>query len=304
MLETLSNSLVLLTMIALGYLLKMRGVIGQELRKPLLMLILNVTIPCAIVSSFDMRLDIGKLLTPFLLTCAACLLVNGAAILLTRGQPGKVRALTLLMTCGYFVAPFSFPFVQANMPHALMAMAVLDVGQSLFNMGTNYVLASALVAEGKGARFSPLLILRSMLRSAPLLTYAALLILRVLDWQIPGFVLNLAGKAGGANMFLSMLFIGLVLDFRLDRSKLRQLGRIFVIRYGTAALVSLVCLFLLPIDPLYGKVITLGLLAPVSGASMAYSEALGCDSKLYGAASSISFVVAALTYAVLFVFWA
>ncbi len=304
MLDALINSLVLLAMIALGYLLKRRGVIGSQHRKLFLSLILNITMPCAIIAGFDMRLNIGELLTPFFIGCGACLLLNVLAIVTTRGQPGQSRALTLLMSCGFLIAVFTIPFVQANMPYAFMAMAAFDVAQSLFNMGFNYVTSQAL-ARGRDSaeRLSPGALLRNVLRSAPLMTYLGLLALRALGLSLPGFVLNFTGKVGGANVFLGMLFIGLVLDLRLERSMLRQLGHILSIRYGVALGVSLLCFFVLRIDPTYAKVITLGLLTPVSNASMAYSEELGCDSKLYGAVSSLSFVIGIITFSALFMLW-
>jgi predicted permease len=304
MLEALSNALVLLCIIALGYLLKQRGVLGPQHRGLFLTLVLNVTMPCAIIAGFDTRLNIIELIAPFLIACAACALLNLAAIRLTRGKPGDVRALTLLMTCGFLIAPFSIPFVQASMPSAFMAMAAFDVAQSLFNMGTNLALATALAAGTRAAsHFSPRALLRNVLRSAPLVTYCALLLLRALHWQLPAIALNFCGKVGGANVFLSMVFIGMALDLRLDRGALRQLGRIFAIRYGVALGVGLLCFFALPIRRAYAQAITLGLLAPISYASMAYSEALGCDSKVYAAASSISFVVGIAGYAALLMLW-
>ncbi len=305
MLSSLSNSFVLLLMIALGYALKRRGVIGPQHRKLFLTLILNVTMPAAIIAGFDMSLNLGTLLVPFLIGCASCALLNTIAIVWTRGQPGKIRALTLLMSCGFLIAPFTIPFAQANMPQVFMALAAFDVAQSLFNMGTNFVLASALATETRSAAaFSPKRLLHSMLHSAPLVTYFSLLLLRALNWHLPAFALNFFGKVGAANLFLGMTFIGLVLDFRLELDTLRQLARIFAIRYGVALAVSLLCFFVLPLPTLFAKGVTLCLLSPISNASMAYCEMLGCDSKAYGAASSISFLVGIASYAALFLFWA
>lgn len=306
MLNALSNSLVLLCMIALGYFLKLRGVIGHQHRKLFLALILNVTMPCAIVAGFDMDLNLGSLLVPFFIGCGACLLLNFVAIYATRREPGATRALTLLMTCGFLIAPFSLPFVHANMPYAFMAMAAFDVAQGLFNMGFNYGTASMLAASDlkQRARFSPWFLLKNMVRSGPMAAYFFMLALSALRLPLPGFVLSFAQKVGGANIFLSMAFIGLVLDFSLDRGALRRLGRILLIRYGCALAVAALCFWALPIDPTFAKVITLGLLAPVSNASMAYADRFGCDVKVYGAASSASFVVGVLSYTVLFLLWA
>lgn len=306
MLNALSNSLVLLCMISLGYFLKMRGVIGQQHRKLFLSLILNVTMPCAIIAGFDMELNLGTLLVPFFIGCGACLLLNVVAICATRREPGTTRALTLLMTCGFLIAPFSLPFVHANMPHAFMAMAAFDVAQGLFNMGFNYGTASMLVESDhkQRSKFSPWFLLRNMLRSGPMIAYFLMLALSALRLPLPGFALAFAQKVGSANIFLSMTFIGLVLDFHLDRGALRQLGRILLIRYGCAVAVSLLCFLVLPIDTTFAKVITLGLLTPVSNASMAYADRFGCDVKVYGAASSVSFVAGVLSYTALFLIWA
>ena len=305
MLTVLSNSFVLFLMIGLGYLLKTRGILGPQHRKMLLTIILNVTMPCAIIMGFDTSLNIATLLWPFLLTCAACLSFNLAAIAFTRGMPGQTRALTLLMTCGYFVAPFTIPFVQANIGGAaIMLIAIYDAGQSFFNMGLNYLWASALVGGTREKRPSPGALLKNMFSSGVLLAYVAMLVLSALRISLPGIVLNFVGKVGGANLFLCMIFIGLVLEFRLEAATLRQLGRIFAIRYGGAILIAALCLFVLPLDTTAARMITLGLLSPISTASMAYAERFGCDPKVYGAASSISFAVSMLVFSALFLVWA
>ncbi len=306
MLDVLSNFSVLLAMIVMGYLLKVKGILGPQYRKLFLWLILNVTMPCAIIAGFDMSLNIASLLPIFLIGLATCFAMDLASIYLFRRREPKTRAQALLLSNGYLVAPFAMPFVLANMgAAALMALAVFDIANGLFNMGVNYSLASSLASDdGQGIRFSPLKVLKTMLSSTALVVYLVLLILSALRLSIPPIVLSFSSKVGSANLFLAMTFIGMVLDFNLDAAVIRDLIRMMSLRYAGALAASLLCFFVLPVDPLVAKVVTLALFTPVSNAAMAYSESFGCDPRLYGAASSVSFLVAVSVYAVLFVAWA
>lgn len=303
--QVFSNSIVIFLMIFVGYLLTRRGILLPEHRHMLSFLRLNLTIPCAVIAGFDTGIDLLPLMSAFLITALGCLGLDLLSMALTRGQRGRDRAGALLLSNGYFAAPFTMPFVQVNMvPAATPIIAIFDMAQSFFNMGINYAFGTMLKHSEKRMGFHPMMILKALGRSVLVLTYVALLILTLLRLPIPALVRSFCEKVGAANLFLGMLFIGMVLDFRLDRRAVKTLAQILALRYGGALLLALLCFYVLPVDTLTARVLTLGFLSPVSNAALVYSDLLGCDMKVAGAAGSVSILISLAAFTGLFVLWA
>ena len=140
----------LLLMVALGYILKRRGMFRQEDSRLLSKIIVNLTLPGALISGFsDFRL-VPSMLVVLAAAAAANALLLLIAALATRGRPGPVRALYMLNAPSYNIGTFVLPFVQSFLPpDGLLAVSMFDAGNSPFNCGGAYALTAALTG---GAR--------------------------------------------------------------------------------------------------------------------------------------------------------
>lgn len=83
----------LLLIVALGYLLKRRGVFQQGDARLLSRIIVNLTLPGALLSSFSAFRLVPSLLAVLAAAAAANVLLLAVSALVTRGRPGPVRAL-------------------------------------------------------------------------------------------------------------------------------------------------------------------------------------------------------------------
>lgn len=86
----------LLLIVALGYLLKRRGVFQQGDARLLSRIIVNLTLPGALLSSFSAFRLVPSLLAVLAAAAAANVLLLAVSALVTRRRPGPVRALYLL----------------------------------------------------------------------------------------------------------------------------------------------------------------------------------------------------------------
>ena len=261
----------LLLIVALGYLLKRRGVFQQGDARLLSRIIVNLTLPGALLSSFSAFRLVPSLLAVLAAAAAANVLLLAVSALVTRGRPGPVRALYLLNAPSYNIGTFVLPFVQSFLPpDMLLAVSMFDAGNSPFNCGGAYALTAALTG---GERLT----VRSVL---------GILLLGLLGLRLPQTVYTVAGMFGQANAFLAMLMIGLLLEPRIPQESRSDVLRVVLLRYGFGLAASAVC-WMLPLPAGIRQVLALSLLAPVPSVSLAYCERCGCDSGAVGAIHSL-----------------
>ena len=266
----------LLLIVALGYLLKRRGVFQQGDARLLSRIIVNLTLPGALLSSFSAFRLVPSLLAVLAAAAAANVLLLAVSALVTRGRPGPVRALYLLNAPSYNIGTFVLPFVQSFLPpDMLLAVSMFDAGNSPFNCGGAYALTAALTG---GERLT--------VRSVPFDTFLVILLLGLLGLRLPQPVYTVAGMFGQANAFLAMLMIGLLLEPRIPQESRSDVLRVVLLRYGFGLAASAVC-WMLPLPAGIRQVLALSLLAPVPSVSLAYCERCGCDSGAVGAIHSL-----------------
>ena len=112
----------LLLIVALGYLLKRRGVFQQGDARLLSRIIVNLTLPGALLSSFSAFRLVPSLLAVLAAAAAANVLLLAVSALVTRRRPGPVRALYLLNAPSYNIGTFVLPFVQSFLPPQLKGL--------------------------------------------------------------------------------------------------------------------------------------------------------------------------------------
>lgn len=275
----------LLLIIALGYFLKRIRVFQSSDSRLLSKIIVHLTLPGALISSFsDFRL-VPSLLAVFAVGVAANGLLLAVSALVTRGRSGPDRALYMLNAPSYNIGTFVLPFVQSFLPaESLLAVSMFDAGNSPFNCGGAYAVVSALTG---GERLSARSVLGKMFRSVPFDTLLVVLVLGLLDLRLPAAVYTVAGMFGQANAFLAMLMIGLMLEPRIPAGRRQDVVRVVALRYGFGLVGAAVCWWLLPLDPATRQVLVLSLLAPVPSVSLAYCERCGCDDGAVGAIHSL-----------------
>ena len=274
----------LLLIVALGYLLKRRGVFQQGDARLLSRIIVNLTLPGALLSSFSAFRLVPSLLAVLAAAAAANVLLLAVSALVTRRRPGPVRALYLLNAPSYNIGTFVLPFVQSFLPpDMLLAVSMFDAGNSPFNCGGAYALTAALTG---GERLTVRSVLGRMLRSVPFDTFLVILLLGLLGLRLPQPVYTVAGMFGQANAFLAMLMIGLLLEPRIPQESRSDVLRVVLLRYGFGLAASAVC-WMLPLPAGIRQVLALSLLAPVPSVSLAYCERCGCDSGAVGAIHSL-----------------
>ena len=282
------KAILLLTLIAAGYLLKQLHILKPGDASVVSRIMIYLTLPAALISGFHNFQPVPQflLLIPLTFICNVLLVIAG--LLITRKKSPEIRSLYALQLSSYNIGAFVLPFVQSFMPaEGIVGAALFDIGNCPMNCGISYAIVTASVSKRK---ISCTFVLRALLRSPPFVTYSIMLLVSLLHIRLPAMVFTLAGSIGSANTLLAMLMIGLLLEFRISPSHRSLVLHILGLRYACNLLIALaICLSPLPL--LLRQVAVLCVLSPIPSMSLIYSRKCGCDDAACGLLSSLSLLI-------------
>ena len=271
--------------IMLGFALKTKGVCTREHGSFLSTIIMNITLPCSLLSSIN-NLEI----TPILLVALACgflgnVITNLSGYLIQKKESPMTRALSMINSSGYNIGTFTLPFVQSFFPSNLIGYVCLfDTGNALMCLGGTYSAASTVVANEEKQSFKT--VAKKLFSSIPFCTYIILFFLSLFHIAIPTQILTVT-----ANAFLAMLMIGILLEIKLDLSQIRLIKKILLNRYAVTLGLSLFVYFILPIDLTVKKMIILCLCSQISDVDPVFSNPLSIIISIFIMTILILFMV-------------
>ena len=290
MTDILLKSASFICLIVLGYLLKHKGMFGKTDYKFLSKIVLNITLPCATVVSFSKYPpDTSLLIVVFLGFAMNCLMLL-IAYLASQGYQRPSRAVWLNCVTGYNIGTFALPFVQSFLsPASLVGTCLFNTGNALMCNGTTFAISKNILEGTKGLNLKS--IGKTLLRSVPFLTQVILLLACILGLRIPKEVVTFVTPASNANAFLAMFMIGLMFDLHIEKSRLKEISGILIIRYVVAFTAAAAFYFLLPLPLPIRQALAITVLAPVGTVSTALAVNAGGDPAMAASANSVSILI-------------
>lgn len=298
MAQILLKSASFVFIIVLAYCLKRIGLFAPTDYKIATKILLNITMPAAVATSFaSYKADLSLLLCT-LLGFGMNWLVLGLAYLLSRRGSRSSRALWLNSSPGHNIGTFALPFAQVFLsPAGVVACCLYDTGSAIMCTGGTYALSSGILGE-KGS-LSLKEIGKKLIKSTPFVTYTVMLILTLAGIRIPQAVVRFISPAANANAFLAMFMVGLMFDVNIKKGMVKEILGILCLRVGASVAVALACFYLLPFDAEIKLAVFIAMFAPISIASTAYSEKLGADPAEAGCLNSLSIPISIVCIVIL-----
>lgn len=290
MLEIAARALSLVAIVGIGLGIKRLGWASKDDFGLFSRLVLGVTLPCALLTSFnDYQLEYVLLgLTALGLAVTVIQQVIGYA--LTSRRDRSERAFAVLNSGSYNIGAFSTPYLSGFMgPQAMIYSSLFDIGNAFASAGVGYGWGMALAGDPGTHRWRDTA--RSLLSSPVFVTYLVVLLMRLLDLRLPDLVITFTGIVGAANPFLAMLMIGIGLELKLHRSKYVAAARYLAIRYTFSALAAWACWTLLPLPAEARLVVVMLLFAPIASMIAGFTGKAGLDVELSAFMTSASLVV-------------
>ena len=287
--EILGRAGCFIAIIVLGYVLRKINFFKESDFTVLSKIVLKITLPAAIVSSFaGKEIDIA-LLSLALISIGAGLVYMLVMYLINIKRGKDAQAFEILNTAGYNIGNFTLPFVQSFLgPMGVITTSLFDVGNACICLGGAYSVAS--IVKG-GGKFSPLKILKALSKSVAFDCYVLMVFLTIFNLRLPAVVVSFADIIANGNAFMAMLMIGVGFKLSGDRKQIVRIVRMLGIRYGVALVLALGCFFLLPFEREARQALMILAFAPIASSVPAFTEEIKGDVGLSSAMNSLSIII-------------
>ena len=294
MAQVLHDAALLLTIILVGWGVKRLGWLAETDFRVISLIVLRVTLPCALLTVAD-DVTLGESALWLLgLGIVINLVQEAAAFLLERRRGRRAQAFAVLNTGGHNLGLFTMPYLSGLIgPSAIPPALVFDITNSWGAGGTGYGWGLALARED--SRVTLWAIVRQMFRSPVFLTYLVILVLRLLDASLPAIVLDFTSLVGQANTFLAMFMLGVGLRLALPRARLATAVRLLTLRYVLAVVAALLTWFFVPLDDFTRMILCAVYFSPVPAMASGFTEEARGDVQLSAFLTSVSILVALVT---------
>ncbi|WP_249872101.1 AEC family transporter [Oceanobacillus saliphilus] len=275
--------------IAVGYILKRSTVIKETDGESLSRIIFNITLPALILVTFN---DITIEYSLFMLIIIAFVYGLFAAVLgllVFRKQSRDAKGMLAMMVPGFNIGLFAYPLVEGIWGReGIQHFGMFDVGNSFIVFGVCYFIGSYYAGEGAKLDFKTML--GKMSRSIPLLTYIFVLILNLAGLKLPAVVIETADIISFANMPLSLLLLGIYLNFTFERKYINLIFKYMAVKYIPGIIIGVILFIYLPFDDMFKYTVLIGLILPTSMSVLPYAVEFEYDKRFVGTVSNITII--------------
>lgn len=281
----------IMIIIALGYLLKRLNILKETDGATISRIIFNITLPALVIVSLNsVKIEASLIMLPIIVALFGMLSFI-VAYFVFRKEDRELKGTLMMLTSGYNVGLFIFPIVEAVWgAEGLLYFGMFDVGNSIIVFGLVYIVGSYFSEEGLSLK--PVSILKKFSKSIPFMSYVIMSILNFSGIHLPATAIDVASIISKANMPLSLLLLGLYLNFSFEKKYFRPIIKFLVFRYGLGLIVGLTLYYTLPVNEMFKNTLLLGLILPIGLAVIPYAvEFKYKTTLLIGTISNICIVV-------------
>lgn len=289
MVDVLVKAFSFVLVIIIGYQLKRRGVLTPEIGTALSKLMMNFTLPAAVITGFASFQVDHSLLTLAALGLGCNLLLLAIGYVIGRRRQDGVKAFYMINSPGYNIGCFTLPYVQSFLgPVGIVATCLFDAGNSVICTGGSYAAASAATGRSSGW----INIVKRLFSSVPFDVYVLLTVVAVIGWRLPPQLTLVVSTIGNANPFIAMLIIGMLLEIKIDRSQLKHVVHILLLRYGSASAFAVLFYFFTPLPLEVRQVLAVVVFAPLSSLSPLFTSRFSANLAVVASfTNSISIII-------------
>lgn len=288
MLDVLVRAGCFVAIIILGYVLRKINFFKEEDFSVLSKIVLRITLPAAVVTSFSSTKIQPAMLTLSLVGIGVGVFYICLALLLNRNKNKEDKAFDVLNMPGYNIGAFVMPFAQSFLGAVgVITISLVDVGNAFITFGGAHSVGMIIK---QGGRFSVKKIVKNLIKTVAFDTYIIMLFVSLANITLPSPILSFAEIIGNANAFVAMLMIGVGFKLSGDKEKLGRILKILGIRYSVGILFAIIAFFVLPFSKEVRLALMILALAPLPASAVAYTGDLKGDVGLSSAINSITIV--------------
>ncbi len=202
----------------------------------------------------------------------------------------KVKGMMMMIVPGFNIGLFAYPLVEGIWgQEGIKYFGMFDMGNAFIVFGLTYLIGSFYSSDQNTFEYKQVFV--KMSRSIPLLTYLFTCAISIIGLQLPTVVLDVAGGISKANMPLSLVLLGIFLNFSIDKSYFKKIIKYLTLRYVVGLSIGLFVFFFLPFDNMFRYTILLALILPMSFSALVYAVQFNYDKKLIGTVSNLTILI-------------
>jgi len=290
----LLRSFSLIFVLILFYVLKKTDVMPDAAGAVVQKIVINVTIPATIISSFGSYEKEGELLLTSAYFMLLLLICMALAWLFFRKKGRDSCGFAMINSNGYNIGSLSIPIIQNFYgDYGVMASCVADIGNALMANGGTYAITNAVMKHRKGdgvLQFLKELGIK-LLKSPPFDCYILLAPLLIMDISVPPAIVTLLAPIASAGSFMSMAMVGLSIGKKMSWQDIKSVAPVLLYRMGFGLATAAITYFLLPFSQTIREILTLLCVSPMVGLAVISTERYGGDTEKSGLVVSASIVM-------------
>lgn len=299
MLDVILRASFFFGMIVLAYILKKVGVVRKSDAEALGRIIMNITLPAAILTSFRTYVFDISIMLITLIGFLSTIFMSALGYLISMKKSREERIFYMLNLPAYNIGNFTLPFVSGFLGAVgTVATCLFDMGNALMCVGGNLVVTELAVDGRKKGRSIPLSLL-SVFTKPSVAVYTLMTILAVIGVRLPDIVFDFAASISPANGIIAMFMIGIMFEFTFSKENLKEVVIVNVLRLALAALIAYFFYFLTDFSYEVRKAAAITAFAPISSAAGAFCQDLKGNQELEGFASTLSIMLSLIIIPIL-----
>ena len=288
--EIAAKAASLILIIVIGYVIKRIGWVSVADFPKFSKIVLRITLPCALITSFNTFDITSNLLFLTAIGLLANLILQITGYLVNQRKGGIAQAFGIINLGSYNVGAFAMPYIAGLMgPQSIIFASLFDVGNSFGAAGIGYGWSRSVADEKQKTTLGGFL--KLMFLSPLFDTYLILLLMRLLGLQLPDEVITFTSTVGGANTFLAMLMIGIGLELGLDAHRFKLAFKYLAIRYGFSLIFSILTVLFLPVSMVVKTILCMLFFSPIASMATGFTDEAGGDVETSAFMNSVSILI-------------
>ncbi|SDM35827.1 AEC family transporter [Bacillus sp. OK048] len=293
--------LYIIFIVTLGYLLKRFKILQEKDGEVIAKIIFKITLPALVLVTFDkVKIETSLMLLPIIVILYG-IITTFFGLLFFKNEERERKGSFLMLSSGFNVGLFAFPLVFAIWGmNGLTYFSMFDVGASFIVFGIAYILGSYFSEEGLNLNLVE--IIKKLGKSIPLMTYLIASILNLSQIHLPEILINVANTLSGANMPLSLLLLGIYLNFNLEKQKIKPVLKYLTFRYSCGLLFGIALFYFLPYDQMFRYTVLIGLLLPAAASAITFAVEFKYSTESIRLIATISNITIVISIVILYIF--
>jgi malate permease and related proteins len=292
------QSLPILSLVVVGFMLKQVGLIRSSDNQVIARLIINTTLPAVIFLSIA-RANVTPAKMGILALCGALVCIGSGIISgflvsylhLERQIAGVVILATMIINIGFVLFPV---FLTVYGEEGISRLAAFDLGNSIVAHSLGFYVATRYGSKPPNGFWHSI---RRVLSLPVLWAVLAGLAFNLLSIQLSPFVLKILELLSAANIPLAMLTLGAFIQLRYQNLPL--MGLTSTLRIGGGFLLGQALVYLTNLHGLDKAAVSMGAAMPSGMAVMVYSASEGLDAEFAAGTVSLSILLGLIIMPVL-----